>query len=172
MSLLCYTPREVSVSLAGYHTITGFSDSALINIFQEEKGYESKVAMDGSIERKKSVNQNFKLEITLAQSSPSNDILNILYEADQMTGLGKFPVMINDGLGNTNFFGLACWVDERPNAEFANSMTERRWVLTCTGVKYRLGGNAPISGAVDAAAEFVSYFPAIQAAVGAVGRLL
>lgn len=169
MSLLCYAPREVSVSLAGYHTIEGFSESSLINIYQEEQGYESRVAMDGSIERKKSVNQNFKLEIVLAQSSPSNDILNILYEADQLTGLGKFPVMINDGMGNTNFFGLACWVDERPNAEFGSDLMERRWVLTCAGCKYRLGGNAPLSGVTEAAAEFVSYFPAIQSAVSLFG---
>jgi hypothetical protein len=158
-SLLLYSPSDVVISIAGLHTVAGLADGTFINISKDVDPFEVQRAMDGSIQRIYRHDEGFQLDITLAQSSPSNNILSALYNIDTVTQLGKFPVFITDGRGSTKFFALTAWVDRLPDTTFASTLETRNWRLHCTQATLTVGGNADQS-AVEKALDFgVSLLP-------------
>ena len=86
-NLLLYSPIDVEIVIAGLHTITGVADGTFVSITKDVEPFETERAMDGSIQRIYKHDEGFKLEITLAQSSPSNNILSALYNMDRITTL-------------------------------------------------------------------------------------
>lgn len=153
--LLTYSPMDVEVSIAGIHTITGFSADTFIEISKDIQPFDVQRAMDGERARIYREDDGYKLAITLAQSSPSNNILSALYNLDAATRLGKFPVFVRDHSGTTNFFAMTAWVEEIPNVVFANSLSDRTWVLGCAQATLTVGGNADQT-AIETALDFGS----------------
>lgn len=153
--LLTYSPIDVSVSIAGLHTLQGYSEDTFINITKDVKPFDIIRAMDGSIARIYRHDEGFKLELTIAQSSPSNNILSALYNLDTATRIGKFPVFVTDNRGSTRFFALTCWVENIPEVTFSNKMETRTWTLACTQGSITVGGNAEQS-LIEQALDFGS----------------
>ncbi|MNX76783.1 hypothetical protein D3C86_1082990 [compost metagenome] len=140
-SLLHYAPSQVSVTIFGAYQLEGFSDSTFINITKNSKPFDSQRAMNGEVARIYRKDERYIVEVTLAQSSVSNNVLMAIYNIDTATGLGKFPLMIRDGSGTTNFFALTSWIADIPQASFSNGMETRTWQFECSEVSYGLGGN-------------------------------
>ncbi len=158
-NLLLYSPIDVEIVIAGLHTITGVADGTFVSITKDVEPFETERAMDGSIQRIYKHDEGFKLEITLAQSSPSNNILSALYNMDAATQIGKFPVFVTDGRGSTKFFALTAWIDRIPNVVFSNQLETRTWVFSCTQASITVGGNAE-QNLIEQALDFgVSLLP-------------
>lgn len=154
-SLLLYSPIDVEISIAGLHTVTGVADGTFVNITKDVEPFETERAMDGSIQRIYKHDEGYKLDITLAQSSPSNNIFSALYNMDVATQMGKFPVFVTDTKGSTKFFALTAWVDRIPNVSFSNQLETRTWTLSCAQATITVGGNAEQS-ALEQALDFGS----------------
>jgi hypothetical protein len=158
-SLLLYSPSDVIISIAGIHTVSGLADGTFVNITKDVEPFETERAMDGSIQRVYKHDEGFKLDITLAQSSPSNNVFSALYNIDVGTQLGKFPVFVNDTKGSTKFFALTAWVDRIPSVSFSNQLETRTWTLSCVQAAITVGGNADQS-TIEQALDFgVSLLP-------------
>jgi len=160
-SLLLYSPSDVTVSIAGLHIATGFADGAFINISKDVEPFEVQRAMDGSVARIYKHDEGFKLDLTLAQSSQTNNILSALYNIDVATKKGKFPVFVTDNRGSTKFFALTAWVDRIPNVSFGKDLDVRTWTLQCTQATITVGGNADqsmIEKALDFGASLLPMF--------------
>lgn len=140
-SLLNYSPSDVSVTIAGLYSVTGFSEGTFIRITKDTQQVSVTRAMDGTIARVKSPDTGWKVEITLAQSSPANDVFSTLWNTDKVTGMGKFPLFIKDGSGSTMFMAGTAWVEELPDIVFSNSMETRTWRFAATDVLVNIGGN-------------------------------
>lgn len=141
MALLRYSPSEVTVSIAGLHTVTGYADGTFIKISKEMKPFETQRAMDGTKQRLYHYDEGYKLELTLAQSSPSNNVLSTLYNIDAATRMMKFPIVINDGSGQTSFFSMTSWIEQIPDVTFSNQMETRTWTFSCQEAALIIGGN-------------------------------
>ena len=155
MAILHYSPQDVTVSIAGMYLLDGYADGTFVNIVKEVKPFTSMTSMDGNRARVYNKDSGYQVELTLAQSSRSNDILSAIYNIDVATQIGKFPLFIKDNRGTTTFMALTAWVEDIPNVSFGNSLETRTWVLGCSQASLAVGGNANLS-----AAESVAFFGA------------
>jgi hypothetical protein len=140
-NLLNYSPSDVSITVAGLYSVTGFAEGTFVRISKDTQQATTVRAMDGTMSRIKSPDTGWKVEITLAQSSSGNDILSMLWNIDKVTGMGKFPLFIKDGSGSTMFTAGTAWVEEIPDIVFSNQMETRTWKFAATDVLVNVGGN-------------------------------
>lgn len=139
---MLYSPSDVLISIGGFHTVSGVVADTFINITKDVAPFELQAAMDGSIARLYKHDEGYKVELTLAQSSASNNILSGLYSIDLATRMGKFPIFITDTRGSSKFFALTAWIDRLPSVSFSSDLQPRTWVLQCTDASITVGGNA------------------------------
>lgn len=140
-SLLTYSPSDVTITVAGLYSVTGYAEGTFIRITKDTQQVNTVRAMDGTVSRIKSPDTGWKVEITLAQSSSGNDIFSTLWNADRVTGMGKFPLFIKDGSGSTMFMAATAWIEEIPDIIFSNQMQDRTWRFAATDVIVNVGGN-------------------------------
>lgn len=140
-----YSPSDVIVSLAGIHTVTGYADGIFIRIMKEAKPFEKARAMNGEISRIYNDDDVFRVELTLMQSSSSNNYLSMLYNIDAATRIGKFPLFIKDTRGQTQFLSATTWIEQIPDVTFSNGMETRTWVFGCSDAAIMVAGNSAVS---------------------------
>lgn len=140
-SLLTYSPSDVTITIAGLYSVTGYADGTFVRIIKDTQQITTVRAMDGTMSRVKSPDTGWKVEITLAQSSSGNDILSTLWNVDNVTGMGKFPLFIKDGTGSTMFMAASAWIEDLPEVVFSNQMETRTWRFAATEVVVNIGGN-------------------------------
>ena len=144
-SLLTYSPSDVTITVAGLYSVTGYAEGTFIRITKDTQQVNTVRAMDGTVSRIKSPDTGWKVEITLAQSSSGNDIFSTLWNADRVTGMGKFPLFIKDGRGQTSFLAATAWIEQTPDVLFGSELTERTWIFGCSDVALTIGGNGDTS---------------------------
>jgi hypothetical protein len=140
-TLANYSPSDVTITVAGLYSVTGFADGTFVRISKDTQQITTVRAMDGSMSRIKSPDTGWKVEITLAQSSSANDIFSVFWNVDKVTGLGKFPLFIKDGSGSTMFMAATAWIEQLPDVSFSNQMETRTWKFCATDVLVNIGGN-------------------------------
>jgi hypothetical protein len=140
-TLASYSPSDVTITVAGLYSVTGFADGTFVRISKDTQQITTVRAMDGSMSRIKSPDTGWKVEITLAQSSSANDIFSVFWNVDKVTGLGKFPLFIKDGSGSTMFMAATAWIEQLPDVSFSNQMETRTWKFCATDVLVNIGGN-------------------------------
>lgn len=140
-SLLNYAPNDVTITVAGLYSVTGFAEGTFVRITKDTQQITTTRAMDGTMSRVKSPDTGWKVEVTLAQSSSANDIFSTLWNVDKVTGMGKFPLMIKDGSGSTMFMAATAWIEELPDIVFSNQLETRTWRFGATDVIVNIGGN-------------------------------
>lgn len=153
MALLHYSPKDVSVTIAGFIQIDGYVDGTFINISRDVQPFETMKAMDGNVARLYKKDSGYKFELTLAQSSGSNNLLSAMYNIDIATQIGKFPLFIKDARGSTTFMSLTTWIEDIPQVTFSNGMESRTWTFRCSQASLNIGGNAEQS-AIESALSF------------------
>uniref|UniRef100_A0AAU6VXM0 Tail tube protein n=2 Tax=unclassified bacterial viruses TaxID=12333 RepID=A0AAU6VXM0_9VIRU len=141
-SLANYSPSDVTITVAGLYSVTGFAEGTFVRITKDTQQIYTTRAMDGTIARCKSPDTGWRIEITLAQSSTANDVFSVFWNVDKVTGLGKFPLFIKDGSGSTMFMAATAWIEELPEIVFSNQMETRTWRFCATDVLVNVGGNS------------------------------
>lgn len=140
-----YSPSDVIVSLAGIHTVTGYADGTFIRITKEAKPFEKARAMNGEVSRIYNDDDVFRVELTIMQSSSSNNYLSMLYNIDTATRIGKFPLFIKDGRGQTTFLSGTTWIEQIPDVTFSNGLETRTWIFGCSDATIMIAGNSDVS---------------------------
>jgi hypothetical protein len=140
-SLRSYSPSDVTITVAGLYSVTGYAEGTFVKITKDTQQISTIRAMDGTVSRIKSPDTGWKIELTLAQSSSGNDILSTLWNVDKVTGMGKFPLMIKDGSGSTMFMAASAWIEDIPDIVFSNQLETRTWGFRATDVIANIGGN-------------------------------
>ena len=94
-----------------------------------EETWTKKVGADGEVTRSQSNDNTHTVQLTLQQSSASNDYLSTCMNADKLTGMGMLPLSITDLNGTTLHFWPQVWVQTDPSYGFAKEVTDRQWTL-------------------------------------------
>jgi len=144
MSLQTYDPSEVTLILGAIYEVTSFSEDSLINLKKDEKFYETSVGALGTTERTHVPNQVYTLTISLSQTSPSNKILNLLSQVDNLTQNGIFPIFAKDSSGTSVFLCGLCRIEKPPEAKYEKGIVSREWQIRCTNVSFAIGGNTDV----------------------------
>lgn len=140
MSVKTFDPKIFSVIVGG-KIMSGFADGTFIKVTRHEQAFTLKVGVDGEGARAKSGNRSGTFEITLMNSSYSNDDLSAFALADEVSGTGVVPVLVKDGSGRTVCESTTAWVQKFPDAEFGKEIGERTWIIESDEVIMFLGGN-------------------------------
>lgn len=140
MSVHTYDPSQFQLIVGGI-PLSGYADGTFIEVERDEAMWNKVTGADGITSRAKTSNKAGQVRVTLAQTSPSNDVMSALAVADELTNAGVFPVLLKDGSGRSVVASSAAWVQQMPTAEFSKEITNRTWIIDCAGMDVFFGGN-------------------------------
>lgn len=149
MSLYSYSPEDVTILLLGFIPVEGYIDGTFVTINKDIPPFTTGVTADGVTSRVHRFGTTYTMRLILSNVSPSNDILSKLWQIDELTKMGKFPVMVKDQLGTSLFFSATAWVESLPSLYYSNRITEREWIIKCTEATINIGGNDGSAGVLD-----------------------
>jgi hypothetical protein len=143
--LYTYDFKKV-VCVVGVAPIQGFADGSGIDLELDEDLYQKYVGADGDTSRARRHGMAANCKLTLAQTSPSNDILSALMIADVTANAGTFPLLIKDALGTTKILSGYAWVKKPPGVSYGKEVAVREWLLDIASITYFVGGNSAVLG--------------------------
>jgi len=139
-------PAKIIINCGGAN-INGFADGTFVNFELDEDEYNTTTGADGFVTRTKTNNRSGVLTITLLQSSPSNNILQGLYDLDRSTPAGSpFPVIVKNLLNLELVTSSAAWVQKLPAIEYSKEITNREWMIKVADAIVTVAGNAIFQG--------------------------
>lgn len=144
-NLFNYCPDSVQVLVAGFIHIEGFVDGTFISVDKDEMPYSSVRMPDGTIARKFNNSQTYTITITLHNGSSTNDILTKMWQVDELTQMGKFPLLIKDQSGSDLLFSTESWIEGIPSLTKSNSVDSRVWIIKSANAQINIGGNESVS---------------------------
>jgi hypothetical protein len=126
--------------------ITGFMDGTVIKASRVNKSFNMKVGVDGTATRSKSNDRSGTIEVTLQQSSMSNDILSAIMQADEnfaAAGVSPsiLPLLVVDNSGRTKLSALTAWISKPADVEFGHDVLGRTWIFETNDLEMAIGGN-------------------------------
>lgn len=139
-NVLTYDPREVT-AIYGGQIATGFMDDSSIQCAFNKDQWTLVVDKDGNSTRVRNPDRSGRITITLQQSSPFNDSLMALVQADLQNNAGALNWVIKDGSGRTLIATAAAWNVKLPDVTFGTSLTGRTWVYETGILDMVIGGN-------------------------------
>lgn len=143
MAFATYDFSQVTVIVGGI-PIGGFADGTSVSITFDEQQFTKITGSDGLTTRSKSNNFTGTVELTLQQSSRSNDVLSALWIADRTANAGVVPMLVKDNSGRTLWAAQHSWVQQMPGQEFGKETSDRTWILDCANLIGFTGGNQPL----------------------------
>jgi len=135
-----YDASQVVIVVNG-NAIGGYADGTFIEVERELESYTKVVGADGTTSRAKTNNLSGSITLTLAQTSPSNDILSALHDLDQADNTAIFPVIVKDMTGQSQMFSGTGWVEGLPKTDYGKDIANRQWVIHVSHMQYAVTGN-------------------------------
>jgi len=139
-----YDPTKV-VIIVGGAIMGGFADGTFVAVEYENDFFTKVTGADKQTTRVKQNDFSGNITLTLAQSSPSNDVLSAFVVLDKTTNKGIVPVLIKDLSGTTLVSSAYAWVRKPPALEFSKEVSNREWILDCAELDVVVGGEFPFS---------------------------
>jgi len=143
MGVRTYDPSQC-VLIFGGAPITGFADGTFIEIDRAEDAFTKNVGADGGISRAKSNNRTGSVTITIQQTSPANDILSGIFQADDKANVGVLPLIFRDSSGRSFTVTDSAWIRKLPPRTYSKGIEVRVWILDTGRTEDFVGGNGPI----------------------------
>jgi hypothetical protein len=124
--------------------MSGFADGEFVSVERTSDTFTKVSGADGIISRAKTNDRSGSLKFTIAQTSPSNDVLTGIAVLDELSNAGVVPVLIKDNSGRSVFVSAFGWVKKPPTSEFAKDISNREWTLDLADLDVFVGGNADV----------------------------
>ena len=149
MAVKDYDPRQVSIYLGG-HTASGFADGTFVSISRNNPMFAVVSGASGEEVRSKSNDTTGTIELTVMQTSETNDYLTAKMLSDEgPLAAGKFSFMLIDGTGRTLVLATECWVEQPPTVEYGKEVGERTWRLVAGDLRFTVGGTGDLQTEVE-----------------------
>lgn len=136
-----YCPESVNCLIGGIIPVEGFVDGTFISVDKDEMPYSSVRMPDGTIARKKNNSQTYTITITLHNGAETNNLLTKMWQLDELTDRGKFPLLIKDQSGSDLLFSTESWIEGIPSMAKSNAIDSRVWVIKSAYAVINIGGN-------------------------------
>lgn len=145
MAVANYSPDSVNCLAFGI-PLDGFADGTFITIGKDKVPYGSTETADGQVARLYTNSQTYTISLTFHRGSTSNDILTKLWQLDEISQVGKFPLFIKDLSGTDLFFSTNTWIEGVPNMVQSTNFDTRTWILRSSQAVINIGSNQDASG--------------------------
>jgi hypothetical protein len=126
----------------GPHVLTGYADGTFVKASRDEDTFKKRVGADGFGTRIRMRNKGGSVELTLEQTSPSNDFLAATLLSDELLGTGVMPLVVKDLGGTTVAAAGEAWIRKPADIEGAKEAGTRTWILDTCDLAIFPGGNA------------------------------
>jgi hypothetical protein len=123
-----YACKRVLLS-CGSHSVSGYAEDSFIVVEANSEGTTKVVGCDGEVARSLDPDETYKLKVTLLQTSDSNAFFQRRYDLDQQTGMGTFPVLCTDLMGQVIFQSDEMWVTNKANRTYGKTAQNIEWQL-------------------------------------------
>jgi len=140
-TLFNYSPEAVNCLIGGIIPVEGFVDGTFISVDKDEMPYSSIRMPDGTVARKKNNSQTYTITITLHNGAETNNLLTKMWQIDELTDRGKFPLLIKDQSGSDLLFSTESWIEGIPSMTKSNAIDSRVWVIKSAYAVINIGGN-------------------------------
>ena len=140
-TLFSYIPESVNCLIGGFIPITGFVDGTFISVDKDEMPYSSIRMPDGTVARKYNNSQTYTITLTLHNGAETNNLLTKMWQLDELTQRGKFPLLIKDQSGSDLLFSTESWIEGIPSLTKSNAIDSRVWVIKSAYAVINIGGN-------------------------------
>lgn len=153
-----YSPGDVKLTIGGYQ-IVGWQS---ISISRTVKGFNVVRGIRGKNTRVPNRDSSATIQFSLAQFSPSNDVLSYIHELDLDEGTARIALTLKDGSGGSVFSTHEGYITGYPATTYSGGFEYRNWEIFCqTTDTYKIGGNTRPStslfdSAVNEATDFIS----------------
>jgi hypothetical protein len=138
-----YDPAQIVVTLGPY-LLSGFAEGTFVKVSRDEDAFLKKTGVDGETARARNKNRGGKVELTLLQSSASNDTLSAIAQAGELTGTDVYPLLIKDLLGTTLVMAPLAWPQKPADVEEGKEISDRAWTIDCASpMQMTVGGQNP-----------------------------
>lgn len=98
----------------------------------DEDAFTKTVSLDGRVVRTRNANTSGKFQLTLLNSSPTNDLLSAIANADRKSKLGTGPIQIADASGTARAGAGVAWITKVPDIKRAKELgADCVWVFDC-----------------------------------------
>lgn len=162
-NLFTYNPESVNVLVAGLIPIDGFVDGTFVDVSKDLVPFSTTRTADGTVARLYNNDQTYTITLTLHCGSKSNDLLTKLWQLDEITQRGKFPLLLRDSSGSDLFFSTTTWIESIPNIVKSNAVDSRVWVLRSSQAVINVGSNAEPSDLLEDIVNLaISSLPGIE----------
>lgn len=148
VATLSPTDVTVVISQAGFtHVVSGYMEDSNITVERGSDSYEKHTGIDNKTSRIYKADKSGMVTINLAQTSVSNDVLDLLQRNDAAArnSSGLFSITVKDGSGRSVYHSLEAWISKVPNSAFGSSMQMREWVIQAAEMTSIIGGNGKVS---------------------------
>ncbi len=148
-TLFSYIPESVNCLIGGIIPVEGFVDGTFISVDKDEMPYSSIRMPDGTVARKKNTSQTYTITITLHNGAETNNLLTKMWQVDELTDKGKFPLLIKDQSGSDLLFSTESWIEGIPSMTKSNAIDSRVWVIKSAYAVINIGGNEEQSDLIN-----------------------
>ena len=163
MELANYIPEDVTITVAGLVTLEGLVDGTFVRVTKDVIPFAARRTTDGTVSRLYNRDATYTVEITLYSGSDSNDIMTKLWQLDEISQMGKFPLMIKDRSGTSLFFSATSWIQDIPPLVLSSGFEQRTWVIRSSQGAINIGGNTERGDALDSIISIAtSALPSLQ----------
>lgn len=139
MATVTYDPTQIVVIFGG--PITGYAEGTFVKVTRDEDTFKKYVGADGEVTRARTRNKGGSIELTLTQSSPSNDVLSAIAMLGEETNADIQPCTVKDLNGATLEFAAQAWVKKPADTEYGKDVQTRTWVIDCAKLDRVIGGD-------------------------------
>lgn len=140
MGTKTYDPAKILATL-GPAIIVGYADGTFVKASRESDTFTDYCGADGEVTRARMRDKRGTVELTLSQSSPSNDLLSALAMQDELLGSGIVPFLLKDVFGTTLCSGGEAWVKKPAEVEFGKEVGPRTWIIRVARLTTFAGGS-------------------------------
>jgi hypothetical protein len=133
-----YNPSDVYLIIAG-HICTGWNE---ISIEKSTSTFKFIKGIRGKNTRVKDLDTSAIINITLLQTSQTNDILSEIHKLDIEEGTGRLEIALVDKSGTTAITSIEAYILTYPNKSFKDEFEPVSWSIQCQSTNdYIIGGN-------------------------------
>lgn len=130
-----YNVAQVSISLLGVLVEGGYASDEVITVTMTNDRYKVYEGADGSVSRADTNSRLAKVELHLAQTSPTNAALAAAFAAGVVG-----PIEILDLNGASLHVCSKAWIMKQPDAAYKQLPDKRTWIFECADMNSFSGG--------------------------------
>lgn len=140
MAIKTYDPQKIAVIFHG-RPLSGFAKGTFVKVSRSADSFSPYTGSDGEAARTASADDSGEIEVTLMQTSMSNDYLSSELALDELTRNNTGPALLSDSWGDTLVSGDGAYLKKYADVTLADDIEARTWTIVVPHMRMVVGGN-------------------------------